>query len=389
MQLPLHYHVDLLVASCHDMPTTGHHLILPLLLAVPAAFAQPKPAGWEIGGVLDVSHGTRELAFGQRNKGAGLGHSDLSLRGPLGTALAAQLTAAAHSHDGKLEAEIEEAWVETRALSAGLQARVGRFSSQISRLNEQHPHADDHAERPLLHRAFFGGHWFDDGLRLNWTAPTALYLRLGAEVFNGRHLVPEAATARTPGALTLSARTGGDLGTSASWQAGAAWLHNRREAEAEDPAAPHEHEAHGAAFSGRRNLLMDLTWKWAPDGNNRQRQLRIDIEHARITGLTAAAASLLRHQATSLSAVWRFSQAWEVGARADTLKANHPQVGGTFEGVRLRELTTMVAWKPTHGQTLRLQLTRQSGAESVDDATARAIQLQYVLSFGAHGAHAY
>jgi hypothetical protein len=78
---------------------------------------------------------------------------------------------------------------------------VGRFASQIGYLNEQHPHADDFVERPLLYRAFFGGHWFDDGLRLNWTAPTPFFLGLGVEVFRGKQLVREAAKpARSPGA---------------------------------------------------------------------------------------------------------------------------------------------------------------------------------------------
>jgi hypothetical protein len=93
--------------------------------------------------------------------------------------------------------------VQTRSLPAGFQARLGRFSSQIGYLNEQHPHADDFVERPLLYRALLGGHWFDDGLRLNWTAPTPFYLMVGAEAFRGRQLVKEAtqATRPQPGAV--------------------------------------------------------------------------------------------------------------------------------------------------------------------------------------------
>ena len=74
------------------------------------------------------------------------------------------------------EVELEEAWAQTRTLPAGFQVRAGRFSSQLGYLNEQHPHTDDFIERPLLYRAFLGGHYFDDGVRVNWTAPTDLYL---------------------------------------------------------------------------------------------------------------------------------------------------------------------------------------------------------------------
>jgi len=344
--------------------------------------------GWELGGVFDVAATSREIAFGQRGQGLGLGHSDVSLRGPLGRALSAQFTVAAHTHEGQLEAELEEAWVETRTLPAGLQLRLGRFASQVGRLNEQHPHADDFSERPLLHRAFFGGHWFDDGLRLNWTAPTPVYLRLGAEVLRGHQLVHEAVSARSPGAVTLNARTGGDLGAGSSWQLGLSWLHNRREAESEDPAAPHEHEAHGAHFSAKRTTLVDLTWKWAPQGNNRQRQLAVSTEIARMDGINRYDTGTQRHTGGTLAVVWRHTQSWEFGLRTDWLLADHPHLTD-FEPLRLREQALMVAWKPTHAQALRLQFTTQRDALDVDSAARRSVQLQYVLSFGAHGAHAY
>jgi hypothetical protein len=62
---------------------------------------------------------------------------------------------------------------------------------------------------------------------------------------------------------------------------------------------------------------------------------------------------------------------------------------------RLKENAIMLAYKPSHQQTLRLQLTQQNTrhghAEEVVFANPakRSIQLQYVVAFGAHGAHAY
>jgi hypothetical protein len=48
-----------------------------------------------------------------------------------------------------------------------------------------------------------------------------------------------------------------------------------------------------------------------------------------------------------------------------------------------------VAWKPTHSQALRLQVTAQRDAEGIEHPASRSVQLQYVLSIGAHSAHAY
>lgn len=366
--------------------------------AVQAQTAATGAGAWQFGAVLDAAASSRALALGQREQGLALGHSDLTAYGPLGRHLSAQITAAVHQHDGKLEAELEEAWLQTNSLPGGLQLRAGRFASQLGYLNEQHPHADDFVERPLLYRAFLGGHWFDDGVRVNWTAPTDLYFRVGAEVFRGRTLVQEAVRNRQPGALVLSSRLGGDIGVSQSWQAGLSYLHNRREAAGEDEHG-HEEEAaggghdhahshsHGAALSGRHLWLFDIEWKWAPQGNNSRQQVRIAYERAQVRGINRFAASSDRHSADYLSVVWRFAPSWEVGARVDALRARIPH-GDHFHGGRLRENAVMLAYKPTHAQTLRLQVTDQRNAIGFDGA-ARAVQLQYVLSFGAHAAHSF
>ena len=138
-----------------------------------------------------------------RDQGLALGHSDVNVRGPVGPHFQAQATAAIHTADRKLEGDLEELWLQTRSLPGGLQLRAGRFASQLGYLNELHPHSDDFVQRPLLYRALLGGHWFDDGVRVNWVAPTDLYLRLGLELFRGHQLVPEAAATRRPGAAVL------------------------------------------------------------------------------------------------------------------------------------------------------------------------------------------
>jgi len=377
-------------------------LTLALCLAVVGSAAAAQPAGnWQFGAVLDLAHTTRALALGSRDQGLQLGHSDLSARGPLGTLFKAQLTASVATHDGKLEKGVEEAWLETTRLPAGLQARAGRFASQVGYLNSQHPHADDFVERPLLYRGFFGGHWTDDGLRLNWTAPTPFYLMIGAEAFRGKRLVRETAGAvRNPGIATVVVKTGADLDRSHSWQLGLSHIRSRREAAVEvheeaegeeghghDDEAGHDH-AHGAQFSGRKTWMIDATWKWAPGGNNRDQQLRVGLEAARITGLNRFATARDRHESHAITLVWRFRPQWEAGLRADWLRVRMPH-GEHFHSARLREHALMLAWKPSHQQSLRLQVSGQRDAVEFENPARRAVQLQYVLAFGAHGAHAY
>lgn len=370
--------------------------VLTLMAAPGVAFAQTS-ADWQFGAVIDTTHTTRALALGARDKGLQLGHSDVTASGPVGSLFKAHVGAMFETHEGKLEQSIEEAWVETTRLPAGLQARAGRFASQIGYLNQQHSHADDFVERPLLYRGFFGGHWNDDGLRLNWTAPTPFYLMLGAEAFRGKRLVEETANSpRNPGIATLAAKTGADLNRDHSWQLGLSHIHSRREAATEehghgesDEGHTHEHDhAHGAQFSGRKTWMIDATWKWAPGGNNREQQVRLGFEAARITGLNRLAASSDKHEANAITAVWRFRPEWEVGARVDWLRARMPHEDH-FDSVLLRERALMVAWKPSHMQSLRLQVTTQRDAVGFEKPAKRSVQLQYVLAFGAHGAHAY
>jgi hypothetical protein len=375
------------------------HVFLVAAAVGGSAIAQTPYPGWQAGAVVDVSAASRALALGKRPEGLGLGHSDLSASGPVGPLFQAQVTASIHSDEDRIEGGFEEVWLQTSSLPAGLQVRAGRFSSQVGYLNEQHPHADDFLERPLLYRAFLGGHYFDEGVRLNWTAPTDLYLRLGAELFRGKRLVPEAVVPGRRGVAVLSAKVGGDWGASHSWQAGLSFLHNRREAAVEEHEDEEgdEHEedhadeghahAHGAAFSGKRMWLGEFAWKWAPQGNNAQQQVRVAYEIARVSGLNRFAARGDAHLAQYLSIVWRFAPTWEAGARHDLLRARRPHEDH-FDDARLGESALMLAWKPSHRQTLRVQFTHQRNRDGFDEA-ARAVQLQYILNFGAHAAHTF
>ena len=116
--------------------------------------------------------------------------------------------------------------------------------------------------------------------------------------------------------------------------------------------------------------------------------MRIAYEHAVITGINRYATSGDRHHAGYLSAVWRFAPGWEAGARFDVLRVRAPSEE-TFEDGRLRESALMLAYKPTHAQTLRLQVTQQRDRGGFFSEASRAIQLQYILNFGAHAAHAF
>lgn len=384
-------------ATCPPAPLRRARFLSVSLLALVATFAQAadEESSVEIGSTLDLGSASRELALPARQNGLSVKHADVVVDARLGRWFDARLTGVAHQAGHALETDVEEAWLETKTLPAGWSVRAGRFLPQTGYLNEQHPHADDFVDRPLLYRAFLGGHYYDDGLRLNWVAPTSTYWRIGAELLNGGKLSPENQRNRAA-AWTLGTRVGADWDRSNSWQLGLSHLSNRSYAladhagETEEEHAGHSgHAGHGALYGGRRMSIAEAVWKWAPDGNNRSRQLKLSTEYARVDGLGDQAQAGDRHSSWYLSAVYRFAPEWEAGVRHGDLRVRtwHEEEGG-FEGGRLAESSLALAWKPNHKSALRLQFTRQQDRGGFAEAK-RALMLQYVVSLGAHGAHGY
>lgn len=329
---------------------------------------------------------------------------DPNFRGHLNVALA----------DG--EAMVEEAWFQTLGLGNGLKLKGGRFLSGVGYLNEQHPHAWDFADAPLMTRALFGEHYAQDGVQLKWLAPTDLFAEFGAELGRGASFPGTDRNKNGSGAGSLFGHVGGDLGRSHSWRAGLSWLTtraNRRAGHFEDTAGPNEVEG---MFSGRsRTWLADFVWKWAPDGNPRSRSFKLQTEFFRraengTLGCRADAAILpgspcagdpsggyrSRQSGFYAQGVWQFMPAWRVGYRYDRLDSGHVNAGlvdagildraGALAGFKPTRHTVMTDWSPSEFSRLRLQFARDKSMAGVTDDQ---LTLQYVMSLGSHGAHRF
>ncbi|MCG8519180.1 MAG: hypothetical protein MI794_14420 [Pseudomonadales bacterium] len=349
----------------------------------------------DIGVTLDGYYRSGEQALSHREEGFGLGHTELTLSSPIDDRFEGRLTAVLEDHAGDTELGLEEAYIQTTGLPWHLNLRAGRFLSQVGYLNGQHLHADDFVERPAAYRALLGSHYFDDGVRVNLLLPTPFYWRVGAEALAGDRL-GDTDGDEDIGVYTLSTKLGGDLSASQSWQAGFAWLRNRLTDVASDGDAEHDHDhdhghdhaghSHGASYTGKNLYITDLVWKWAPQGNTRQSQLTLSGEYLYADDLNRYASSDDTQEGWYASAVYQFAPQWSTGVRYGEvdLKEAH---GDHFHDQSLEETEVMLAWSHSHFSTLRLQYTHQStdGFEA-DDNT---VTVQYVMSFGAHGAHDY
>ena len=123
---------------------------------------------------------------GLHEEGLALWETELTASANIDNLFYGQATIGLHNHEGSIEVDVEEAFVDTLSLPAGLGMRFGRFYSALGYLNEHHTHAWDFADAPLAYTAFLGGQYRDDGIRASWVAPTDnIFLELGAEALRG------------------------------------------------------------------------------------------------------------------------------------------------------------------------------------------------------------
>ena len=179
-------------------------------------------------------------------------------------------------------------------------------------------------------------------MQLRWIAPADLYVELAGEIMQGED------DPSGLGSYTVFGNIGGDIGTSHSWLAGLSHLEQD---------------------SGQQLDIAHLVWKWAPDGNWRQKNFIFQAEYLENRDITTDSGWYAQ-------AVYQPVPRWRFGARVDSvdLDADDP-----------RRFSVMLDWSNSEFSRLRLQASRTDS----DLGDENAWTLQYIHSIGAHGAHAF
>ncbi|MFS1424244.1 hypothetical protein [Shewanella sp. 10N.286.48.B5] len=368
-----------------------------------------------ISAVLDGFYQSGDRGLGGRSEGFGLGETEFAISANIDDMFYGKVTAILEVHDGETELELEEAFIQTMGMPGGFGIRAGRFLSDVGYLNNQHIHTDAFADRPGVYRAFMGGHYFDDGVRLTYVAPTDLYWTMGVEAFSGKKMRAEdehdERDFSSVGVYSAFTKFGGDIGISSSWQVGLSYLRNENgKTYLEDEHEPHvdddhDHEghSHSAAYTGENTYIADFVYKWAPNGNYKYQHLTVSGEYFRVTDIfsfeedhedeheheiLSAEGHDDYHQGWYLSGVYQFSPNWSAGLRygeVDSFEAH----GDHLDPQKLKETELSLAWHQSHFSTVRLQYTNQKGTNFDGFEDDNIITLQYVMSLGAHGAHQF
>ncbi len=333
--------------------------------------------------------------------------------------------------------EIEEAFITTRMLPWGLQLKAGKFLSDVGYINKQHMHDWLFADAPWMREHLFGEEGLNEiGVQLSWLPPLDTYLRLGAEVLQGesegvanyigpgRHeivtLLPDTAGApernrwradnglsekEGPRLFTGFAKMAPDIGMSHALQFGVFGGYSRAFQQEETHSsgrletwdgdtwfggvdAVYKYDGQGAM--GHRNFVLQAEYM--------QRRLSLDYRSQQFADAsnfvtTDANKQTWTQDGLYVQGVYGFAPRWNAGLRFDALGLTNDgyEGRGTPESFDASyRYTGQVSYAPTEFSRLRLQTSYTNMAsDGHDHSDSWMIALQYNISLGVHGAHAF
>jgi len=339
------------------------------------------------------------------DEGFSVRHTEITASANIDNNFYGQVTTAIAEHDGETEVELEEAFVQTTGLGNGVSVTAGRFFSNFGYLNEQHEHAWDFADAPLIYRGMVGKKIVDDGVRVSFVAPTDLFLEIGAEAFQG-DAFPAGGEHSGVGAWTGFAHLGGDLGTDHSWQLGLS--HWSADDITNRTGGGHSHgeddSSETPTFAGDSHIsAIDAVYKWAPNGNMKNQHLVLQMEYfdrnedgtITMVGSDPLESSTYKgdQKGWYAQAVYQFMPRWRMGYRYDQLDANNSgddmdvlEEAGLFDEHHTpKRHSAMIEWLPSEFSRVRLQYNKDESSADSDDQ----VFIQYTHSLGSHGAHQF
>jgi hypothetical protein len=332
--------------------------------------------------------------------GFSLGETELVIESNIDDQWHGWATIALENEDGETVIAVEEAYVNTLALPAGLAVKLGRFKSEIGYQNHIHAHAWEFVDAPVVYRALLATQLQDDGVQLRWVAPTDLLVELGAEGLRGQAFPAGGETRDGVNSVIGFAHVGGDLGDNASWRAGLS--HLRADAD-ERPTG----EDVATLFTGKSDLsILDLVFKWARNGNpagvnvvfnaeyfNRDEKGDLTYDPDNVP-MTSSYDGTQKGYYAQL--VYQFVPRWRVGVRHDALSADNtldnPAPGTALEALADTSYdpqrdSVMLDFSNSEFSRIRVQYNNDRTRPGGD--TDDQYFVQFVYSLGAHPAHQF
>lgn len=276
------------------------------------------------------------------------------------------LSLAPDPETGEFAVELEEGYLTTQALPAGLQLKLGKFRSAFGKINAIHPHALPYIDVPGVYNNYFGEEGLNDtGLSLSWLAPNPLdfYQELVVEATRGPAENVSFAASEFDRFLYLAhLKNFWDLTPNATLELGLSG-------------------SAGPSPSGFNAVIggIDVTYKWKPLRLNAYKSLVLQTEalwsHTKITE-----SEKIKSWGVYTLASYQLQKRWFLTGRFDY--ANRPDNASFVE----RAFSGTLGWLATEFQKAEIEF-KITSSNSADCTTQ--VLLRSVFVIGAHGAHAY
>lgn len=302
--------------------------------------------------------------------------------------------------NGESFLEVEEAYLTTLALPAGLQVKAGQFFAPFGRLNNQHPHAWDFVDQPVVNGRMFGA----DGLRglgaqVSWLLPTPFYAEATLDVQNSngetaysfRSVPGEEFAGRE--LLASDVKSPGDL----LWLGRLATSFDLTRSLTIVPAVSYARGPNSTGPDSDTSIAgLDFYAKWKPPANDHGwpfvafqlegMERRYDAaEQTMSDGLLLAAEELV-DRGIYAQGLWGFKRRWVAGLRYDWADGRGDTAEDPLRDLRRRWATNLTFY-PSEFSKLRLQYNYDRAEHLEEDVSSLLLQFEFL--FGAHGGHKF
>ncbi len=285
---------------------------------------------------------------------------------------------------------IEEAYVVTTALPEGWQIKGGKFKSNFSRLDSQHPHAWDFWDIALPYRAFLGNEGLggEKGVQLTVLPALPIYTLFGAEVLQGENaLLFGQGAEEGPHAFTFFIKSSVDTSDYSSLYFGPYVLFGMTE---NTNILPDTEVRGNSALYG-----LEGVWKWKPTSRKAltiQSEYLLLAQSGTTTDITTGGVDPMRRTQDGfyVQGIYRINR-FGIGARYDALNIlfdtlKQADVQKDY-GKPWRE-TASLEYNPSEFTRIRLQLSHDRSDIATGRTNDEAI-LQFNFTVGAHPAHSF
>lgn len=311
-----------------------------------------------------------------------------------------------HFYEGGVE--IEEAYLTSRNLPYNLRVRGGKFLSDFGRHNNQHHHAWQFSDMPLVYEAFLGNHGIQEiGGQFQWIAPTENYLMFGIEALQGKNeymyghkaIIHNdetlAKSANQPSLFVGYVKTSVDIGdttilTGASMANGKTRYND------------HFDETDGHAIMGKSKIYgLDFTLKHFFDSYSsltwQSEWLYRDVkgtEFENTSSTTYDAEALRKKQAGYYTqVVYAPNETWRMGLKYDNIYKNDVYVDGDNENKPkdMNQYTAMIEYHTSEFARYRLQYSHSNALFNEDNQRQNLDSLIFSvnIALGRHNAHPF